>query len=285
MTTELVITQRVSAPPAEVYAAWLSPGGLSRWWWVHLGDTTYAVDGRVGGSYLIESAAAGIGVRGTFTNLVEPTLIELTWTWLEDAVLGPEEAVRVDLARHGTGTLVTVTHRVADPTGVEPYRQGWEHVLGNLERLHAGPQPQPSITLTQVVPARRQDTYAAWLDPERLATWWWPHQETTFQIDARRGGGFAIYSPRLGLGASGTYLELQESERIVMTWHWESGGPPAPEDVVTVIFADQEDTDEPSTVVTLVHEFAVPQADTSNPTDGWTAVLTSLAEHPGATGD
>lgn len=139
MTHELVITQHVPAPPTEAYAAWLTPEGLSRWWWVNLGDTTYTVDGRVGGTYLVESAGAGIGVRGTFTRLDEPTLLELTWTWLDGDVAGPQERVRVNLAAQGTGTLVTVTHHVAQSDGVEPYRQGWLHVLGNLARWHERP--------------------------------------------------------------------------------------------------------------------------------------------------
>lgn len=300
--TELVITQHVPAPPREVYAAWLTPEGMSRWWWVAIGDTTYAVDGRVGGDYLVRSAGAGMGVRGTFTRLEEPSLIELTWTWLEGETPGPEEHVRVELGDQDGGTLVTVTHRVADPDGVESYRQGWEYVLGNLARLpHEGELPtgvpaepdaepgtetgasadlQPAITLTQLVPASRAETFAAWLEPERLAQWWWPGQGTTFEIDPQRGGAFAIRSAQTGLGATGTYLELDEDERIVMTWHWESPGrPAAPQDLVTVTFSDG-DGDAAGTLVTLVHEFAVPQADTANPTHGWTEVLASLAAHP-----
>lgn len=68
MTQELVVTQHVAAAPAQVYALWLTPQGLSRWWWVTTGDTTYDVDG---------------------------------------------------------GTLVTVTHQVAEADGVEADRQGW----------------------------------------------------------------------------------------------------------------------------------------------------------------
>lgn len=147
MTHELVITQHVPAPPKEVYAAWLTAEGLSRWWWVNIGDTTYAVDGRVGGDYLVQSVAAGIGVRGTFTRLEEPHLIELTWTWLDGVDPGPEEQVRVDLGAQDVGTLVTVAHRVAAADGVESYRQGWEHVLGNLARQWMrGQGPTPTVT-------------------------------------------------------------------------------------------------------------------------------------------
>lgn len=133
--TPLVMTQLVAARPTQVYAAWLSAEGLSRWWWVAIGDTTYAVDGRVGGEYLVRSASAGMGVRGRFTRLEEPALIEMTWVWLDGDTPGPEERVRVDLAAEGGGTLVTLTHQVADPEGVPSYREGWEYVLGNLSTL------------------------------------------------------------------------------------------------------------------------------------------------------
>ncbi|USQ80676.1 SRPBCC family protein [Ornithinimicrobium faecis] len=269
MTQELVITQHVPAQPHEVYAAWLTPEGMSRWWWVKIGDTTYAVDGRVGGSYLVESQGAGIGVRGTFTRLEAPTLLELTWTWLDGDTAGPEESVRVDLTEQGGGTLVTVTHLVADPDGVESYRQGWEYVLGNLQRL-----PQSSITLTQLVPADPGQAYAAWLSPELLSTWWWPGMDTTYAVDPQVGGSFAIRSGETGLGATGTYRELVEAARIVMTWRWESPGPAAPEDIVTVTFAE----DDGGTLVTLVHEFATASVDTTNPVRGWREVLASLAD-------
>lgn len=284
MSQDLVITAHVPAPPDQVYAAWLSPEGLSRWWWVAIGDTTYAVDGREGGEFLVQSTGAGIGVRGTFRTLREPDLIELTWIWLEGETAGPEELVRVDLAPQDGGTLVTVTHQVVDPEGLESYRQGWTYVLDNLARLHrdgaAAAEPQKAITLTQLVPAARHEAFAAWVEPERLATWWWPGRDTSYEVDARRGGAFAIHSAQLGVGASGTFLELEEGERIVMTWLWESGGPaPKDLDLVTVTFEEAPDGNG-DTLVTLVHEFAVPQLDTSNPRQGWAAVLSSLAGRP-----
>lgn len=272
MTKQLVVTQHVAAPPAQVYAAWLSPQGLSRWWWVNLGDTRYDVDGWVGGDYVIRSAAADIGVRGRYTRLEEPNLIEMTWIWCDVESAGPEELVRVDLAEQDGGTLVTVTHQVAEADGVEPYRQGWEHVLGNLGRL-----PQSSVTLTKHVPATPAEAYAAWLSAERLARWWWPGQDTTYAVDARVGGAFAIRSGQTGLGATGTYRELVAGERIVMTWLWESPGPPSPGELVTVTFAEEGR----GTLMTLVHEFATAYLDTSNPTHGWRGVLESLADHCG----
>ena len=48
----------------------------------------------------------------------------------------PEERVVVDLAATGTGTLVTVTHAVADPLGADDFRQGWTDCLTRLGKFH-----------------------------------------------------------------------------------------------------------------------------------------------------
>lgn len=138
MTSTLTVTQQVAAPVEAVYAAWLDADALATWWWVNIPDTTYEVDAREGGAYRVASAAAGIEVRGTFVLLEPPSTLEMSWTWVDDGVPGADEHVRVDLTPHDGGTLVTVTHSVASAAGVADYRQGWEHVLGNLAR---GPVP------------------------------------------------------------------------------------------------------------------------------------------------
>lgn len=134
MTHTLTVTQLVPAPREAVYDAWLDADALATWWWVNIPDTTYEMDPRIGGRYRVASAAAGIEVRGTILALERPHRIEMSWTWVDDGRPGAEEHVRVDLATHDDGTLVTVTHAVADKGAAGDYRQGWEHVLGNLGR-------------------------------------------------------------------------------------------------------------------------------------------------------
>jgi uncharacterized protein YndB with AHSA1/START domain len=99
---------------------------------VNIPDTTYEMDPRVGGSYRVASAAAGIEVRGRLLALEPPSRVEMSWAWVDGGRAGAEERVRVDLTTQDDGTLVTVTHEVATADGVEAYRQGWEHVLTNL---------------------------------------------------------------------------------------------------------------------------------------------------------
>lgn len=128
-SNELVVTEHVPAPRAQVWAAWTSADAWTRWWWPHWEDSQYVVDAQPGGQFLARSVQGGAGVEGEFTLVEAPRALEFTWRW--DGEAG-EDAVRVELAEADGGTVVTVRHT----TGDEPddYRAGWEFVLGNLAR-------------------------------------------------------------------------------------------------------------------------------------------------------
>jgi uncharacterized protein YndB with AHSA1/START domain len=130
VTDRIVVEQLVPREPAAVHAAFTSTDALARWWWPHIPDTTYAVDGRTGGSYEIRSAAAGIGVRGEFTALKPPTSIRMTWIWLDEDRPSDSEDVAVDFEPVAGGTLVRVTHDCA--ANGDDLRQGWVDVLARL---------------------------------------------------------------------------------------------------------------------------------------------------------
>ena len=105
---------------------------MARWWWPHLPDATYAVDGRTGGAYEIRSAAAGIGVRGDFVALDPPTSIRMTWIWLDEDRASEPEDVAIDFETVVGGTLVRVTHECF--ANADDLRQGWIDVLARLAR-------------------------------------------------------------------------------------------------------------------------------------------------------
>ncbi len=94
------------------------------------------MDAVEGGGRRIRSAAAGIGVHGRFVALQPPRRLELSWVWEDVDDHGPEERVVVVLAPTDTGTLVAVTHTVADPLGADDLRQGWTDCLARLGRFH-----------------------------------------------------------------------------------------------------------------------------------------------------
>ena len=136
MPSSLLIEQHLAADPDRAFASFTSADALSRWWWPHIPDTAYAVDGREGGTYDIRSAAAGIGVRGTFIELDPPRSIRMTWSWMDEGVSSVEEEVTITFAPDGDGTRLTLTHQLAPQSGDgEALRQGWNDVLARLADL------------------------------------------------------------------------------------------------------------------------------------------------------
>jgi uncharacterized protein YndB with AHSA1/START domain len=129
--TDITMTQEVAAPPDRVFEAWVDPERLASWWWPHLPDTTYDLDARVGGGYVIRSRSAGIGVHGIFEVLDPPDRLELTWVWEDDGLDGPAERVTVEFRGTDHGTLVTVRH-TTEAAGAAGFRQGWTDVLERL---------------------------------------------------------------------------------------------------------------------------------------------------------
>lgn len=136
MASSFVVEQQVDADPDRVFAAFTSADELARWWWPHIPDTTYAIDGRAGGTYEIRSAAAGIGVRGELLDLEPPRLIRMTWTWMDEGVSGDTDEVRIGFTPDGDGTLITVTHELSPTSGDgDDLGQGWRDVLARLAKV------------------------------------------------------------------------------------------------------------------------------------------------------
>lgn len=133
--TTITLTRTVATDPDSAFASWTDPAELATWWWPQFPDTEYALDVRVGGTYRILSASAGIGVRGEYLTVDRPDGFTMTWVWIEDgaAEADPDVAdtVRVSFAATDGGTTVTVAH-TTDEAGMDAYRQGWNDVLDRL---------------------------------------------------------------------------------------------------------------------------------------------------------
>ena len=93
--------------------------------------------------------------------------------------------------------------------------------------------------IEQAVPdATARDLWEQWMDPDKLAVWFWPlYPDTIYEIDPRLGGGFRFYSKKTGVGAHGTIKEFIPAERLALAWHWEDEGSDE-EEAVTVTFSD-----------------------------------------------
>jgi uncharacterized protein YndB with AHSA1/START domain len=130
---DLVIEQELVCKPGTAYDLWLSAESLASWWWPHITDASHLIDPRVGGSYEIVSAAAGIGVRGEFLSLDAGREIGMTWNWMNNGVSEVSEKVWVRFTPIDGGTVVSVTHELDDIAGDgEDIKQGWQDVLARL---------------------------------------------------------------------------------------------------------------------------------------------------------
>jgi uncharacterized protein YndB with AHSA1/START domain len=145
----------------------------------------------------------------------------------------------------------------------------------------AAPPSERVLVLTRVFDAPPNLMFKAWTEPEHLVRWWGPHGFTmpSCKMDLRPGGAFR-YQMRSAEGTDhwlqGTFREIDEPKRLVLTWAWEDdGGKPGHETLLTVTFADYNG----KTKLTMHQaEFETESArDAHN--QGWTGALERLAAY------
>ncbi|KUG58339.1 hypothetical protein AVL62_10470 [Serinicoccus chungangensis] len=130
----IVVAQDVDADPQAVYAAWTDPQVLATWWWPGLPDTRHTVDATVGGRFEVSSQVASLGAAGHFTRLEPPSLVQLAWRWESGEGQEEDDLVTVALTGHSHGTLVVLTHEIAQADADTSMRDGW---IGALHALAA----------------------------------------------------------------------------------------------------------------------------------------------------
>jgi|HubBroStandDraft_1064217.scaffolds.fasta_scaffold00229_16 uncharacterized protein YndB with AHSA1/START domain len=121
------------APPARVFAALTDPKVLPKWF-----VSKATVTPRKGGSFRL-SWGKTYTMRGKVLEIQVPRTLRLSWNDRIDGKAFATEA-RFDLAKHGRGTKLTVTHRgfksgkkwVALHGGVA---SGWAYYLQNLRSV------------------------------------------------------------------------------------------------------------------------------------------------------
>jgi uncharacterized protein YndB with AHSA1/START domain len=140
--------------------------------------------------------------------------------------------------------------------------------------MHAGSMTTSTITVSRAVPRPPDEVFAAWVEADRLAAWWWPLAATTYDVDARPGGRFRIQSPAIGATVSGTYTDVDRPHRLAFTWVWQDDGrPPSSEDTVVVTFEPEDD----ATRVTVAHTSAEHAPD-GGAEQGWSDVMERLGQ-------
>src|SRR5699024_123611 len=85
---------------------------------------------------------------------------------------------------------------------------------------------EETVTVSCWTRACLDRTWDAWTTAAGLQQWWWPHlPDTTYEIDARDDGRYAVASVSAGVGARGKFLQVDRPHRLVMTWHWDDDHP------------------------------------------------------------
>lgn len=135
--------------------------------------------------------------------------------------------------------------------------------------------PADTLTVSRVVPGRRERVFRAWTKPGEVKKWWTVGEgwiASSVKIDLRVGGKFSLAN-EADTGAStvitGEYLVVEPPSKLVYTWRF-PGAPPEP-GTIAVEFHDLG----PQTDVVVTHT-KVSKEMVLGAIQGWEAALASL---------
>jgi uncharacterized protein YndB with AHSA1/START domain len=135
------------------------------------------------------------------------------------------------------------------------------------------------LVIRRVMPATREEVFAAWTDPERIRDWMCPGEivSAEAELDLRVGGAYRIVmkgqSREYEVEHTGEYQVVDPPSKLVFTWI--SKGTEYRPTLVTVELLDRGDQCE----LILTHE-RLPTADAmKRHRGGWTQIAARLAEY------
>jgi uncharacterized protein YndB with AHSA1/START domain len=137
----LVIRRTLKASPQRVYEAWTQPSLATEFLCpqdVSVDDVS--LDVRVGGAYHIAMRVSNgevWTVRGVYQDVQPGKRLSMTWKWDEDNPAQEQETLlTIDLAPHGSGTELTLTHeRFTSEESRSNHEEGWNSMLDKMETL------------------------------------------------------------------------------------------------------------------------------------------------------
>ena len=94
--------------------------------------------------------------------------------------------------------------------------------------MAADQEPRDRLVIRKVIPAPREEVFAAWIDPESIRDWMCPGDTVTAEarLDPRVGGSYRIVmkSPTREYNHTGEYLVVEPPAKLVFTWVSNSTG-------------------------------------------------------------
>ena len=133
-----------------------------------------------------------------------------------------------------------------------------------------------ALVVRRLLPARREDVYAAWLDPASLAQWMCPGdvERATAEVEPRVGGRFRIVMMRRqgpAVEHRGEYLVMDPPSLLSFTWI--SAATDLIPTVVTIELFERGG----ETELVLTHR-RLPAASVESHRGGWTDIVRKLGE-------
>jgi uncharacterized protein YndB with AHSA1/START domain len=122
-TIEVKVERTISAPPGEVFDAWLDPKTPGTPW--SIGDKVL-LNPKVDGLFYLKGKS--VPHYGRFTEMERPARMQ--HTWVSPNTLGEESTVTVTFKKHGEDTLMTLVHTgIPDTEAGRGHEKGWKHFL------------------------------------------------------------------------------------------------------------------------------------------------------------
>lgn len=140
-TQALRVSRTITANAERLFRAWTDPEELRHWWRMDGEGWEFAeasIDLRVGGRYRLGMTSPEGKVHvavGEYREIRRPTRLAFTWDWEAPSPAVGETLVTVEFRPAGNRTEVVITHeRFTNPDRVPRHEQGWNELLGRLER-------------------------------------------------------------------------------------------------------------------------------------------------------
>ncbi|HRE45103.1 MAG TPA: SRPBCC family protein [Terricaulis sp.] len=135
---EVRVTRRFDAAPERVFDAWLDPVWIGRFMFgPQLRDeqvVSLTSDPCVGGRFHYQVTRAGVLIdhTGTYRTIERPR--RLVFTWGVDEEQGDLSVVTIEIAPHGDGCELTLSHQLHPDWAAyaERTQQGWSFMIGKL---------------------------------------------------------------------------------------------------------------------------------------------------------
>lgn len=283
----LVVSRRFEASPQRLFDAWLDPDAVGAWLFATPGGISkhVEIDARVGGGFAIhEQRGETLATHfGTYLEIVRPS--RLVFTFAGDRN-GPSSVVAIDIHADGSGSLLTLTHRL-DPDWADfeaSIRAGWAGILEGLARSLREPDKGHTLVLRRTFEAPRLLVWKAWTEAEHLVRWLCPAGfEVLFaDADARVGGRWrsGMRSPQ---GEDyihrGEYLVVEPPSHLVFTHEWERNDlEPRVTTEVTIVLIESDG----KTQMTFIQSGLGSAESALSHREGWSGAFDALERHTAA---